>query len=243
MFILIYILLIISYLFIYENFLFRFVAVLLSASSLCAGMPDMPASRAATSAALSRSDLARQFEPQVQREFHQNYNSAIYCPEGSYAYGFSQKTDKGCHGGGACSGLLGVALLCSADKQKQIGTARMELGYGFGDESSDVNWRAGLTCENSYINGVQALSMADQGWFGDDHGVMAVGMMCDNDAKLINSNNDITYKNRWNWSGFTYCGAGEAVCGVASAGSRDLEELFDDWGITKLKFFCCTVKA
>lgn len=206
-----------------------------------------PAGRAnsaalSTHAALSRPDASHYFEPRVEREFHQGFNSAIYCPPGSFAYGFSQKNDKGCHGGGACSGLLGVELLCSADKKRTLASAKMELGYGFGDESSNVNWRNALACNDGYITGAQALSMTDQGFFGDDQGVMALAMVCDNNAKLANSDSDFDFRNSYRWNGVTYCGAGEAVCGVAGAGSRDLEELFDDWGLTKLRFYCCKVE-
>lgn len=188
--------------------------------------------------AAARADYAKTIEPEVERNFGENWNEDVFCPAGSYAYGFSQKNDKACHGGGACSGQLGLQLFCSnkADKKRQIGRAKSELESIFLD--SDCNWRADHNCDNSFVNGVQLVSMVNQG-IVDDHGVMATNMMCDNSKAL--SGSDYKRKSGERTNGFSYCGAGQAVCGFAGAGSRETHEAFDDWGITKFKFYCCTV--
>merc|ERR1711976_9182 len=175
------------------------------------------------------------FIPQIYKDHGGKYNGAYFCPDGTWASGWRQKTDKGCAGGGECSGLNGIELLCSSSGgNHQVGNAKTEIDVPLG---LDVNWRANHWCaDGKWLNAAQLLSQPDQGFFADDAGVEGVNFRCDDGSDSFGSGDEVRRTNRDNWLEFSSCPAGTLICGVNAAGEW---EMFDNVAFDKVAFFCC----
>ena len=176
------------------------------------------------------------FQPQIYHDFGAKWNPPMFCPTGTYASGFRQKTDLGCAGGLECSGLNGIELMCSSEGgQKQLGWAKTEIDVPLGQ---NVNWRANHWCpEGHFLYSAQLLVQPDRGFFEDDDAIEGVNFQCDDGSHAYADSSEMKRRNGDNWMAFTSCPVGQVICGVRAAGEW---EMFDNVALDKLAFACCT---
>jgi len=210
----------------------RFISVLLA---LYLASAD-PVDRATQT--LTQRTYKTAFQPQIYHDFGGRWNTPQFCPDGQWASGYRQKTDRGCAGGRECSGLNGIELLCSSEGgQKQLGYAKTEISVPLGQ---DVNWRANHWCpEGKFLNAAQILSQPDQGMFSDDDAVEGVNFQCDDGSHAYADASEMKRRHGDNWLSFTSCPAGTLICGVRVAGQW---EMFDNVALDKVAFACCEKK-
>merc|ERR1712227_781454 len=58
------------------------------------------------------------------------WNGGVLCPDNTFAHGFEQKTDSWCSGGGECTGLNGIQMMCGRLEEETHETIRSTRGCG-----------------------------------------------------------------------------------------------------------------
>ena len=129
--------------------MFTIVSLLVAGLAL-ASANDYPQGRTGTTLTTREYDSA--FQPQIYHDFGRPWNPAMFCPKGTYASGFRQKTDLGCAGGQECSGMNGIELMCSSEGgQKQLGWAKTEIDVPLGQVGNEIYVYLEFDFNNSYF--------------------------------------------------------------------------------------------
>merc|ERR1712227_1202717 len=61
------------------------------------------------------------------------WNGGVMCPDNTFAHGFGQKTDAWCSGGGECTGLNGIQMMCGRLTEDTYESVVREYEGPFGD--------------------------------------------------------------------------------------------------------------
>merc|ERR1719270_2593461 len=95
------------------------------------------------------------------------WNGGVMCPDNTFAHGFEQKTDAWCSGGGECTGLNGIQMMCGRLTEDTYETVVREYEGPFGD------WHEERLCKaREFLKQGQQNYQEYQGMFVDDSGSM-----------------------------------------------------------------------
>jgi len=155
---------------------------------------------------------------------------ASYCPAGSFAYGFSHKSELS-QGAGDDSALNGIMLNCN-DRNTGAWTANVTSSTG-----AWGNWLGLAMCPNADSPMTQGnLQLEASQGIGDDTSANRLSGACRNGTALNPPSNTAF----GTWRGWVSCPAGTAVCGMKTRveGSQGVG---DDTSLNGVQLECCTL--
>jgi hypothetical protein len=162
-----------------------------------------------------------------------------YCPQGSYAIGYSMKVEIGQGGGNWVkdafskgqidddTAVNGIKLIC-VDKHTMALVRYVTSNIGeYGQ------WKEEKFCQNSFLKSVQFKSEEPQGE-GDDTATNSVRFICSN-GQEIEANGSMPWGS---WGPYYSCPGTSVICGIQTqvegpVGSED------DTGLNGANFVCC----
>jgi len=160
-----------------------------------------------------------------------SWGSDEFCPEGSYANGFSLKVEEDIENGDDTA-LNAIKLSCAYHN----GT---EGGYITSTEQIWGGWTSFQRCyHNEFLHSAQLKTEAylgpgwDRGY--DDTAGNDLDVEC-TDGELLNGDGD-----RWGeWSELVSCPSNTAICGINTLVESDQGNDVDDTALNGVKFYCC----
>lgn len=165
------------------------------------------------------------------KSYHKDWSTS------QYMRGFQQKIEHGCHGGGECTGLNSIRILCGT---------RSDATYqsGVSDYNGlDGDWGKEFICpKGTFVNQFQLYSQKYQGMWSDDMGAGAISARCEGQSEgteFLSAGFEAqgARSGTGYWSEFVGCPSGSVGCGISTSGKTSFP---DNTEITNTAYYCCT---
>jgi len=162
------------------------------------------------------------------------WNGGVLCPDNTFAHGFEQKTDSWCSGGGECTGLNGIQMMCGRLEEETHETVIREYEGPFGE------WHQERLCQpREFLKQGQQNYQEYQGMWVDDAGSNGVSFICNNGTDL-DAGADTHWVQGNIWTSFVSCPGDSLICGFETKG----QTLFpDNSEIDRVRFYCCSLDS
>jgi len=158
------------------------------------------------------------------------WNDGALCPDNTFAHGFAQKTDAWCSGGGECTGLNGLEMMCGRLDEETYELIIREYEGPFGD------WHGERLCKpKEFLKQGQQNYQSYQGMWVDDAGCNGVSFICNNGTDL-DAGADTHWVDDNVWTSFVSCPGDSLICGFQTKGSTSFP---DNAEISRVRFYCC----
>jgi len=162
------------------------------------------------------------------------WNDGVICPDNTFAHGFEQKTDSWCSGGGECTGLNGIQMMCGRLTEDTYESVIREYEGPFGD------WHQERLCKpKEFLKQGQQNYQNYQGMWVDDAGSNAVSFKCNNGTDL-DAGADMVWVNDNVWTSFVSCPGDTLICGFQTKGQTAFP---DNAEINRVRFYCCNIDS